>query len=62
MAAGASIDTEPGMPLRAALLKNIAVRGVGIAAMIALLGFYPAYLGALHSMCGVIKDRVVRYL
>lgn len=44
------------------MLKNIAVRVVGIATMIALLGFYPTYLGALHSMCGVAKGKVVRFL
>jgi hypothetical protein len=50
------------MPLRAALVKNVAARGAGIVVVIALLGFYPAYLGALHSMCGVVKGKVVRYL
>lgn len=50
------------MALQPALLKNVAARAAGIVLTIALIGFYPAYLGALHSMCGVIKGKVVRYL
>jgi hypothetical protein len=50
------------MPLRPASLRNIAARAAGVAVVIALLGFYPAYLGTLHHMCDVIKGKVVRYL
>jgi energy-converting hydrogenase Eha subunit A len=56
-----SFARSPDMP-RAVSLKNIVARGIGIAVVIALLGFYPSYLASLHSMCGVIKDKVVRYL
>lgn len=45
----------------AALLKKLAARTIAIAAVIALLGFYPAYIGVAHSMCGIIKGKVVRY-
>jgi hypothetical protein len=50
------------MPSRATRFKNIAARAAGMLVVITLLGFYPSYLGALHSMCGVIKGKVVRYL
>jgi hypothetical protein len=47
---------------RMSLLKNIAARATGCALVIALLGFYPAYLDVMHTMCGIIKGQVVRYL
>lgn len=43
-------------------LKTIGARIIGIVVVVALVGFYPLYLDALHDMCGVIKGKVVRYL
>lgn len=46
---------------RPAIRDSIA-RALAVGVVISLLGFYPAYLGVLHTMCGIIKGQVVRYL
>ena len=43
-------------------IKNIAARLLGVAIVIALLGFYPSYLRILHTMCGIAHGHAVRFL
>jgi hypothetical protein len=50
------------MTSRVQLFRNMAARAIGIVALIAMLGFYPSYLHALHTMCGIAKGKVVRFL
>lgn len=48
--------------MRLATTRNIAARALAVCALLALLGFYPAYLDVMHAMCDIVKGRVVRYL